>query len=203
MQGRDNVTFTANGSANCAGNRSECKNTAEKGAVVLSHKQSYSGYAVIRETYGSATAPSNSYVALIDTPTTDRKTVVDATYKGQASYSNKFNPTVASRADFTLTVSGDSVSGIINNASTGTGVVYPLVTLKDGTINATTAGVTFSGEADFAARTFNGSAKNPDLAGTYRGAFAGANAEEVVGVFETNSTDKDTSVQGAFAGTRQ
>ncbi len=169
----------------------------------MSHKQSYSGYAVIRETYGSATAPANSFVALPNVPTTDRKVVVDATYKGQASYSSKFNPNVLTRGDFTLTVKGDSVSGVVNNPPTMNGDIFPLVTFKDGAINATSAGVTFNGVAEFSGRFFNGGAKNPDLPGTYHGAFAGKNGEEVVGVFETNSQDKATSAQGAFAGVRQ
>jgi len=36
--------------------------------------------------------------------------------------------------------------------------------------------------------------------GTYKGQFAGNKAEQVVGTFESNSTAKETSIQGAFIG---
>ncbi|QIW15562.1 hypothetical protein A4G20_04075 [Pasteurellaceae bacterium RH1A] len=177
--------------------------TVAQGTIMASHKKSYSSYAVIREAYDAANKanPANSYVAIVTTPTTDKAMVVDATYKGQATYTAKNLAAVTTlrlQDNFTLTVKDNAVAGKVVTAPSNK---YPegqaVVTFNEGTIAAENNAVTFNGSATFNT-TFFGTE-----AGTYQGQFAGANAEEVVGTFTTTEKADGASGQGAFSGTKQ
>ena len=169
--------------------------------------------AVIRENYDKTNkqaAPVNSYIALVTTPTTDKAMVADATYTGTAVYTTKnllnltgYTDKVGYNAALTLTVKDLVVSGAITQT---TGAKRTLVTLNDAVIQAGNNNVVFEGTATFNSRalTFTSSkdanGNYVDVPGTYKGQFAGSKAEQVVGTFESNSTAKETSIQGAFIG---
>ncbi|MGX2957582.1 transferrin-binding protein-like solute binding protein, partial [Ursidibacter arcticus] len=173
--------------------------------------QSYSGYAVIREESGLVDQPANAYVAVVTTPTTDKSLVVDATYKGNAVYSTKNGNAYAGytvrgyNAELTLNVKNGVVSGDIKST---VGRQPTIATFNDADIQVANNGLVFEGNAKFntAAPLALTGAKDAagqrleSIDGIYKGQFAGANAEEVVGTFETNSTEKDFSVQGSFMG---
>lgn len=186
-----------------------------EGDVLFTQNLSYAGYAVVREAYDAdnvQSQPVNSYIAVVKTPTTDKAKVVDATYTGTATLTQKNVQTLVGApvgndkiATLTLNVKDGVVSG---NVSRNTGKSAAYVTFNDTTIKAGDNGVVFEGSATFNSQTNvlttqkDASGNWIDVNGSYRGAFAGANAEEVVGIFETDSTSKDVSVQGAFSGTK-
>lgn len=177
---------------------SACYKEVDRGNVVVNYNQAYSGYAVIRETYNNENLqPNNAFMVLAKEShlTADRAVVVNATYTGKASYSSKNRPAVITQ-DFTLKVENDKVSGsvfqkIVN--SKGVEKVTEAVALNEGKISVDNGVVGFSGSAKFGAMASHAE-------GSYKGVFVGKNAEEVIGTFETNSTEKVSSVQGAFAG---
>lgn len=193
-----------------AGNNSGCTLTSlEKGTILSTKNQSYSGYAVVREAYDEGNAavnPINSYIAVVKTPTTNKAAVTNATYQGYATYTAKNartmageNTTAPKSAVLTLTVTDHNVSGAITRETGKTPA--NLVTLDTAKIQTSANNMlTFEGDATFH-KVIGITANSAE--GTYRGAFAGSNAEEVVGTFETHSTEKDNSVQGAFRGSKQ
>lgn len=189
----------SNAPASCSNAKnSTCYKEVARGSVVVNYNQAYSSYAVIRETYNNENLqPSNAFIVLAKESdlTTNRAAVVNATYTGKASYSAKNVPAVMTR-DFTLKVENDKVSGSVFQKtinSKGIEKVTENVALNEGKISVDNGVVGFSGSAKFGAIASNAE-------GTYKGVFVGKNAEEVIGTFETNSTEKASSAQGAFAG---
>lgn len=185
----------------------KCAKNAQKGDVIFSDKLSYAGYAIIREESANVdSTPQNAYVVSVFTPTTDKATVVDATYKGQAVFTSKnttnytgYTQKTGYITELTLNVKNNVVSGDLKRT---TGKQHAtLVTFNDAAVQEGNNAVVFTGEAVFHGKALALKEKT-DQAGVYRGQFAGAKAEEVVGTFETKSTEKDNSVQGAFMGTR-
>lgn len=187
-----------------------------EGDVLFTQNLSYAGYAVVREAYDAdnvQSQPVNSYIAVVKTPTTDKSKVVNATYTGTATLTQKNQQTMVGApnqndkiATLTLNVKDDVVSGDITRNTGKTPATY--VTFNDTTIKAGDNGVVFEGNATFNSQTNalttqkDASGNWIDVNGSYRGAFAGANAEEVVGTFETDNTSKEVSIQGAFSGTK-
>ncbi|MDG4951762.1 transferrin-binding protein-like solute binding protein [Actinobacillus equuli] len=189
----------SNAPAACSNTKnSTCHKEVARGSVVVNYNQAYSSYAVIRETYNNENPqPNNAFIVLAKESdlTTDRAAVVNATYTGKASYSAKNVPAVMTR-DFILKVENDKVSGSVFQKTVnlkGVEKVTENVALNEGKISVENGVVGFSGSAKFGAIASNAE-------GTYKGVFVGKNAEEVIGTFETNSTEKASSAQGAFAG---
>ncbi|WGE55254.1 transferrin-binding protein-like solute binding protein [Actinobacillus equuli subsp. equuli] len=189
----------SNAPAACSNTKnSTCHKEVARGSVVVNYNQAYSSYAVIRETYNNENPqPNNAFIVLAKESdlTTDRAAVVNATYTGKASYSAKNVPAVMTR-DFTLKVENDKVSGSVFQKTVnlkGVEKVTENVALNEGKISVENGVVGFSGSAKFGAIASNAE-------GSYKGVFVGKNAEEVIGTFETNSTEKASSAQGAFAG---
>lgn len=171
------------------------------GDVVKSYRTSYANYAVVREAYTEARGtPTNSYIATVITPTTDKNAVVNATYKGQASWSSANRHNIRTVAGLTLTVVDNKISGEVKqDIPTGSGQYPTLITFKSGDIAATQNGaIGFNGVATFSARAFGS-----EQAGTYQGYFAGESAQEVNGTFQSNEQTTDAAAQGAFSATRQ
>lgn len=175
--------------------KSPCSNKyagAQKGDLLRQYTQTYSSYAVLREEYSEKVKPSNAYIALVneDNLLKDKALVTNATYTGKASYSVGNNNNVVSY-DFELNVQDNVVSGAAYNLNNKK-VRTDFIVLENGAISVENGAVGFSGVANFE--------KLSKGKGTYQGVFSGANAEEVVGTFESSSADKDSSLQGAFAG---
>ena len=178
-----------------------------EGAVLLTQKASYAGFAVVREGTDRIVAqdrPVNSFISVVYTPTTDMAAVVDAQYTGNVAYTTH-NSAKLDMGKLTLNVVGSTVNGVIQNDAH----TQRLVTLENGNISASGNGVVFNGGAVFHSEGLNiPERRNPlnnlysDFYGTYKGSFAGANAENVVGTFESDSIGKDISVQGAFVGAK-
>lgn len=177
---------------------------SQTGDVIFTESLSYAGYAVVRENYDAVNkqvVPVYSYIAVVTTPTTDKKVVTDATYKGTAVYSLKNQPSFTGYTDkgynleLTLNVKDSVVNGIIART---TGKKDTLITLNDASVQVGNNNVVFEGTAVFDKKI----GLNAEETGSYRGQFAGGNAEQVVGTFETDSTEKDKSVQGAFIGAK-
>ena len=211
--------------------KSSCSNSNQPGTMIQSYTQSYAGYAVIREklrnvdveeTQEQASMPANSYIYYVDTPTTDKKQVVDATYKGMVSYSRKNTGAVTSNGALTLNVKDDHING---NVITGVGTKQKeVMAFNNAEIKQTNGRVEFAGDVTFRASSFSNKDKK-DFDGVYHGEFAGANAEQVVGVFESKDNaavkrlkdngsdyldsngyrvyDADKAVQGAFWGSKE
>jgi hypothetical protein len=190
---------------------SNCASSLPSGTVVAAYKQSYSNYAIIREPYNAdnRVKPANSFVYLVThaTPETNKTAALNATYKGQASYSRNNFPNIVTRNDLILTTTDSTIQGVLNAEPTSRGLVYPVITFNAGQINVSGGNVNFSGNALFHARFFNssssGNGNDQDLTGSYAGVFAGSNAEEVVGTFETGNYSDEKAVQGAFIGRKQ
>lgn len=194
-----------------AARNSKCASEAEQGSIIFSDYQSYSGYAVIRENASLANIPNNAYVAVVDVPTTEKAAVpVDAIYKGSAVYTTKQGniytgyTTKGYNTDLTLKVKDSVVSGDIKLA---TGKKPTVVEFENANIQVANNAVVFEGKAVFnTGAPLSLTVKNEQgekldkIDGSYRGQFAGRNAEEVVGTFETDSKLKEASVQGAFMG---
>ena len=155
--------------------------SVEKGKVLATQKQAYSSFATLRETFSvsplSEQQPVNSFVYFVGTPTTDMAAVVDADYRGTAKFSsgNKLDVT---NANVTLSVRNSKLAGELLNDSSGV-----IASLDETEVKIVNGMVGFNG--------------------TYKGVFAGAAAEEVVGTFESNSTERTQSIQGAFSATKQ
>ncbi|QIW15563.1 hypothetical protein A4G20_04080 [Pasteurellaceae bacterium RH1A] len=187
---------------------SRCRaGTVEVGTVIGGKNNSYSGYAAIRETHGLADQgiPTNAFAYYVDTPTTNNAAILDATYKGQVSWTRGNGPAINTYDSLTMTVKNGQVSGVATRTQGNTNVVtYDAITFNTADITVSDTGATFSGTANFLNRYFNTSAEDNmgTVAGTYKGAFAGTNAEEVVGTFETDPSVSATSVQGAFSATK-
>ncbi len=206
-------------SGNCLNNASSgCRGqgdgAAEAGKVMKAYQASYSGYATLRETYADTNAdagiPNNAYFYYVDTPTTDKSKVVDATYTGQVSYSKGNVPAIngsgASGIDaLTMTVKGDTISGKVTKTyGSANKTTIDMITFNQGAISVATDGtVGFSGTTEFNGQknAFNTKGEK-NFTGTYKGQFAGEDAKEIVGTFESDSTAKDVSVQGAFSATK-
>lgn len=210
-----------NNTSNCAeGYKAACVRNGgvADGTIIYSQNQDHSAYAVIRETYNADTyrnSPLNSFVAIVKTPTTDKEAVVDASYSGQSVFTMKNMNTLIGESStdktavLNLNVKDGVVSGAIQNqASADDSKWFNYATFKETEIMASNSSVVFEGEAVFnsqrlAFSTLKDSDGNwIDAEGTYRGAFAGTNAEEVIGTFESNTATSDVSIQGAFRGTK-
>lgn len=163
-----------------------------------SNNQILGGYAVVREAYSDRENPTNSYLAMIRTPTIDKSVVVNATYNGQASYSTNNRPNMATYP-FELIVSGDNVNGAIYNTAGGTGNRVNRAVFNTGVISATDESVNFNGTVTFNNNYFSGLG---DITGYYQGSFVGENAEGVIGTFGTKEQGSMGSAQGVFAGTK-
>lgn len=186
---------------NCSGARSACASSAEAGKVLQSKQLSYAGYGVIRETYGLADqgVPTNAFFYYVDTPTTDKALVVNATYTGQAHYSRQNGPNVMATTDpLVMNVVDGQISGKVTKTS-GSGVVSDVISFDKAEIVAEQNRVSFNGSATFHSSSFG---NKGDISGSYQGQFAGANAQEVVGTFESQNSAKESSVQGAFSATK-
>lgn len=184
--------------AACAA-RNGCGKTEAAGSVLASHKtSSYAGYAVLRDEY-LENKPINSFFIYNEKPTTDKSQIVNATYKGKVSYSRQFLPNVNTNENLVLNVTDMQISGKVTN-TTGSGVVNDVITFNTANIDANSDGaMAFNGSVTFHAKRF-GNAEN--LSGSYKGEFAGDNAEHVIGTFESKGTDKASSIQGAFSATK-
>ncbi|WP_439327716.1 hypothetical protein [Lonepinella sp. BR2357] len=185
-----------------------------------SQQNAYSGFAIIREAHNldnPTATPVNSYVTYVETPTTDKAQVVNATYRGVAHYTtaNKNAYTIhvqplttdsarEAETGLTLIVNDGVVTGKIDTSTTvANAAKRNLVTLNEATVYSGNGIVGFSGDATFNGTNLGLENTATNISGTYSGQFAGTDAKEVVGVFSTDSTEKSTSVQGAFAGQRQ
>lgn len=190
---------SASGGSNAA-NHPCSVGSVNEGSIIGSYTlkdssgQALGAYAIIREAYSDRENPTNSYIAMINAPTTERAAVVNATYNGVASYSFNNRPNMATR-DFELNVTNNSVSGRAYYVA-GTGNLVNVITFESGQINEEFGNITFSGKTTFNNNQLPGLGNTE---GTYRGWFVGANAEGVVGTFNTESQGSDASVQGAFA----
>lgn len=202
VQQANNLTAgscAATGGRNAANHPCSVGSVAEGGIIGSytlkdSNGQSLGAYAVIREAYSERENPTNSYIAMINTPTTERSAVVNATYHGVASYSFNNRPNMATR-DFELNVTDNSVSGSAYYiAATGNRVTA--VTFESGQIGEEFGNITFSGKTSFNNNLLPGLGNSE---GRYQGWFVGQNAEGVVGTFSTSSQGSNASVQGAFA----
>lgn len=184
--------------AACAA-RNGCGKTEAAGSVLASQKtSSYAGYAVLRDEY-LENKPINAFFIYNEKPTTDKAQIVNATYKGKVSYSRQFLPNVNTNENLVLNVTDMQISGKVTN-TTGSGVVNDVITFNTANIDANSDGaMAFNGSVTFHAKRF-GNAEN--LSGSYKGEFAGDNAEHVIGTFESKGTDKASSIQGAFSATK-
>lgn len=188
----------------------------ERGTLLGSYAQSYSGYAVLREEYSNLsgvanTGDANAYLALAqsDQLVSDKALVTNATYTGTASYSTRGRGVIATDL-LTMNMKDDNISGYVYRTVTsgrGNTTTRTYVQMRDAQIKVDNGVVGFDGNAfiDSSAKGVNGNVptSTADAAnGTYRGVFVGPNAKEVVGTFETN-TDVVDSVRGAFAGSKE
>lgn len=195
-----NQLAITNAPASCANSSgSTCHRDVARGSVVVNYNQSYSKYAVLRETIDSnGNTPANAFMVLAKEGnlTKDKALVTDATYTGKASYSRQNMPNVLTR-DFTMTVKNDTVTGSVYQTVSvrGTPRTTEYVALKEGAIAVENGVVAFGGKADF-----NGITKGEE--GSYKGFFVGPNAQEVIGTFESGTVEKAKSIQGAFAGSK-
>lgn len=184
--------------------------------LLVKNNPSYSGYAVIREAYPETrdNDPVNSYVAVVKSATpasVDKALFLDATYTGSATFSSRNANTVTGytknsgdNVGITLNVKDEVVTG---NIARLTGTKATLVTLNEAVIQQSSRGVTFQGDAVIHSSSggmvlYKDEQGNfADVAGIYQGQFAGEKAQEIVGTFESLTTEKERSVQGAFLAT--
>lgn len=206
MQERTNIT-----AGTCSNSSSSiCSSSTAAGTLLGAYNQSYSAYAVIRNDYekdeegkkSNEEEPSNVYIALVTNPTTELSSVVDATYTGLVSYSRQNAPNIITRDTLTMRVKDHQVSGEATQ-TTNSGVVHNTITFESANIVQGSDGIVFSGNAVFRQNSFYSSNDyEGDIQGKYQGIFAGSQAEEMIGTFHSNNTNKLTSVQGAFAATK-
>lgn len=175
-----------------------CSKTTASGTVMLKHEQAYSSYAVIREESSNKEIAANSYIAMVTsgTPGTNKASALNASYSGKAAYSLSKSNAVTS-VNFKLDINNNGeIVGTVYTGSDNSGTAKTFATFDNGNIHVDNGYLTFKGNA-----TFKISTKDTE-SGSYQGYFAGNNAEEVVGTFETNA-DAKKEVQGAFAGSKQ
>lgn len=189
-----------NSTGTCDINPTNCTNKdLPKGTVLSTEKQSYSSYAVLRETFNEApnteTTPVNSFVYFAEAPTTDKSKVVDADYIGKADWSQQNKTHVNRDFNFKLFVRNSKVDGAVYL----TGWDISAIKLNEAEVKVTNGAVGFNGTATFSG-TALGTGFNGDFSGTYKGVFSGENAEEVAGTFESDTIEPTKSVQGAFVG---
>lgn len=220
----DQVMKTKDIDTACSSNDCNVNKGIEAGTILMNYRQSYTGFAVIREDEtlwknddGDRVSSMNSYVYFTNSPVTDKALVTNATYKGAMGEADNIRDNTAvvlergyayapfmSNLGFTLNVTDGSVNGNIyydNNQKT-------IVTLNSADVAVNNDGVVgFDGTANFHAdilrinRQEDGTYK--DVSGTYNGIFAGAKAEEVVGSFQTDKQEEaKNNVQGIFIGTK-
>lgn len=190
---------SASGGSNAA-NHPCSVGVAKEGSIIGGYslkegEQTLGAYAIIREAYSDGVNPTNSYVAIIDSPTTNRSAVVNATYSGSASYSTNNRPNMVTR-DFELNVTDNGVDGSIYYIA-GSGKRTTAVTFHQGSISEQDGKIGFDGKVSFNNSVVYGLG---DTEGSYQGWFVGENAQGVIGTFSTTSQSSTNSVQGAFAG---
>lgn len=194
------------------------------GTILMNYRQSYTGFAVIREDEtlwknddGDRVSSMNSYVYFTNSPVTDKALVTNATYTGAMGEADSITDNTAvvlergyayapfmSNLGFTLNVTDGSVSGNIYYDKNQT----TIVTLNSADVAVNSDGVVgFDGTANFHADALYINKQEDgtyqDVSGTYNGIFAGANAEEVVGSFQTDKQEEaKNNVQGIFIGTK-
>ncbi|WP_429946030.1 hypothetical protein V5G99_01160 [Bibersteinia trehalosi] len=215
----------ANGTASCGSAASPVTGAAVAGCLRLSNtaagtilftkENEYSAYAVVREAYDAdsgVNTPKNSFIAMVKTPTTDKAQVLGATYRGLATYSQSaglsgsslVGENIAAAAGklnvVTLNVDQNGqISGEIwNKTSAKEENHYRTVELKAADVLVSNSGVVFEGDAAINEKMLK---TGTPLEGTYKGAFAGNEGQEVVGTFQTNSLETNY-VQGAFSATK-
>lgn len=168
-----------------------CHKGIETGTVLKSYKMSYAGYGALRENYetnNEVGQPLNSFFTYVDVPTTD-KSKVSGNYSGSASLSRN-NTLAMNTYNVDLAVADEVIAGTVTNNG------KEFLKFNEAQIVSDGASVTFAGQM---------LATNWDNAeGVWQGQFAGENAEQVVGTFETLNQDKSsgTVIQGAFGATR-
>ncbi|MGX2957583.1 hypothetical protein ACWIYZ_10960 [Ursidibacter arcticus] len=189
-----------------------CYRETAKGTILGSYEQSYSSFAAIRNDYRDhngqpiENTPANSFIALATLPTSDRSSIVNATYRGQVSYSTRNNPSITSR-ELVMVVDNNRINGSVVSTS-GSGVNRNVMTFKEAEIIENNGQIAFNGDVIFHKEAFlieagTNNTYDTDIQGKYQGIFAGNKGEEVVGSFHSNNTEANTSIQGAFGAKRQ
>lgn len=185
----------------------------EAGTVLFTKNNTHSGYAVVREAFDSAVnTPKNSYIAIVKTPTTDKTQVLGASYSGSATYTmasgrsgttmvgeNLISPTAAqiNAVNFNVDAEGKISGGIWNKTSAKEENHFQTVEFKETDVLVGSNGTVFSGDALIKAKM----TKNSEMiSGSYQGAFAGNEGQELIGTFSSdNTTDY---IHGAFSATK-
>lgn len=186
------------------------------GTVLFTKNNTHSGYAVVREAFDSSAAintPKNSYVAIVKTPTTDKTQVLGASYSGSATYTmasgrngttmvgeNLISPTAAqiNAVNFNVDAEGKISGGIWNKVSPKEENHFQTVEFKQTDVLVGSNGTVFSGDALIKAKM----TKNSEMiSGSYQGAFAGSEGQELIGTFSSDSTHSDY-IHGAFSATK-
>lgn len=188
----------------------------DAGTVLFTQNNTHSGYAVVREAFDSSAAvntPKNSYVAIVKTPTSDKTQVLGASYSGSATYTmasgrngttmvgeNLISPTAAqiNAVNFNVDAEGKISGGIWNKVSPKEENHFQTVEFKQTDVLVGSNGTVFSGDALIKAKM----TKNSEMiSGSYQGAFAGSEGQELIGTFSSDSTHSDY-IHGAFSATK-
>lgn len=188
----------------------------DAGTVLFTQNNTHSGYAVVREAFDSSAAvntPKNSYVAIVKTPTSDKTQVLGASYSGSATYTmasgrngttmvgeNLISPTAAqiNAVNFNVDAEGKISGGIWNKVSPKEENHFQTVEFKETDVLVGSNGTVFSGDALIKAKM----TKNSEtISGSYQGAFAGSEGQELIGTFSSDSTHSDY-IHGAFSATK-
>lgn len=113
---------------------------------------------------------------------------------------NLVSPTAANINAVSLTVDADGKisGGIWNRTSANEARHFQTVEFKETDVLVGSNGVVFAGDASIRER-MNASSKM--ISGTYQGAFAGSQGQEVVGTFSSDSR-QDNYIHGAFSATK-
>lgn len=188
----------------------------DAGTVLFTQNNTHSGYAVVREAFDSSATlntPKNSYVAIVKTPTSDKTQVLGASYSGSATYTmasgrngttmvgeNLISPTAAqiNAVNFNVDAEGKISGGIWNKVSPKEENHFQTVEFKQTDVLVGSNGTVFSGDALIKAKM----TKNSEMiSGSYQGAFAGNEGQELIGTFSSDSTHSDY-IHGAFSATK-
>lgn len=188
----------------------------DAGTVLFTKNNTHSGYAVVREAFDSSATlntPKNSYVAIVKTPTSDKTQVLGASYSGSATYTmasgrngttmvgeNLISPTAAqiNAVNFNVDAEGKISGGIWNKVSPKEENHFQTVEFKQTDVLVGSNGTVFSGDALIKAKM----TKNSEMiSGSYQGAFAGSEGQELIGTFSSDSTHSDY-IHGAFSATK-
>lgn len=188
----------------------------DAGTVLFTQNNTHSGYAVVREAFDNSAAvntPKNSYVAIVKTPTSDKTQVLGASYSGSATYTmasgrngttmvgeNLISPTAAqiNAVNFNVDAEGKISGGIWNKVSPKEENHFQTVEFKQTDVLVGSNGTVFSGDALIKAKM----TKNSEMiSGSYQGAFAGSEGQELIGTFSSDSTHSDY-IHGAFSATK-